>query len=52
MACKVDGQVKRAVELLEHVIAVRERAMGEYHHSRLMSQHALEALHADSYISI
>lgn len=47
MAYKVDGQVKRAVELLEHVIAVRERVMGEYHPSRLMSQRALEALRAE-----
>jgi tetratricopeptide (TPR) repeat protein len=41
MAYEADGQVKRAVELLGHVVAVREQVLAEEHPSRLASQHAL-----------
>ena len=47
MAYKVDGRVKRTIELLEHAIAVMGRAMREYHLSRQMSQRTLEALRAE-----
>jgi tetratricopeptide (TPR) repeat protein len=37
----VDGQIKKAVELLEHVIAVEKTTLAENHPSRLASQHEL-----------
>ncbi|KAB5511465.1 hypothetical protein GE09DRAFT_689349 [Coniochaeta sp. 2T2.1] len=38
---KSDGQIKKAVALLEQVVAVQERTLAEEHRSRLASQHAL-----------
>ncbi|OCK97238.1 uncharacterized protein K441DRAFT_548228, partial [Cenococcum geophilum 1.58] len=35
------GQVKKAVELLEHVVAVRKRVLAEEHPDQLISQHKL-----------
>ena len=40
-AYEANGQVKEAVELLEHVVAVREKMLAEDHPYRLASQHAL-----------
>jgi tetratricopeptide (TPR) repeat protein len=40
-AYRADGQVKKAVELLEQVVAVKEHVLAEDHPSRLASQHAL-----------
>ncbi|GKU08156.1 unnamed protein product, partial [Fusarium langsethiae] len=37
----VDGQIKEAVELLEHVVTIRETTLAENHPDRLASQHAL-----------
>ncbi|KAH7184338.1 nucleoside phosphorylase domain-containing protein [Fusarium oxysporum] len=37
----VDGRVPEAVELLEHVVAIREKTLAESHPSRLASQHEL-----------
>jgi tetratricopeptide (TPR) repeat protein len=36
-----DRQAKKAVMMLEHVVAVREKTLAEDHHDRLGSQHAL-----------
>ncbi|SPO02516.1 uncharacterized protein DNG_05189 [Cephalotrichum gorgonifer] len=36
-----DGRIGEAVELLEHVVAVREQTLSESHPSRLASQHEL-----------
>jgi tetratricopeptide (TPR) repeat protein len=41
MAYEADGQVQKAVELLEHVVIVKEKVLAEEHPSRLASQHAL-----------
>ena len=40
-AYQADGQAKKAVELLERVVGVREKVLAEDHPSRLASQHAL-----------
>ncbi|KAH7201293.1 hypothetical protein DER44DRAFT_440777 [Fusarium oxysporum] len=37
----VDGRVTEAVELQEHVVAIREKTLAESHSDRLASQHAL-----------
>ncbi|QIW98225.1 hypothetical protein AMS68_003743 [Peltaster fructicola] len=36
-----DGQIKKAVQLLEHVVRVRESVLAEDHSDHLASQHAL-----------
>jgi tetratricopeptide (TPR) repeat protein len=36
-----DGQIKKAVTLLEHVVKVREATLADTHPDRLQSQHAL-----------
>ncbi|OCK98381.1 purine and uridine phosphorylase [Cenococcum geophilum 1.58] len=41
MAYEADGQVKKAMELLEHIVAVEAKVLAEEHPSRLASQHAL-----------
>jgi hypothetical protein len=41
MAYQADGQVQKAVVLLEHVVAVREKVVAEQHPDRLASQHVL-----------
>jgi hypothetical protein len=38
---QADGQVKKAVKLLEHVVAVQEKTLAEDHPARLASQHEL-----------
>lgn len=38
MAYQADGQVKKAAELLEHVMKVREKTLAEDHPDRLASQ--------------
>ncbi len=40
MAYRVNGQVKTAVMLLEHVVAFREGMLAEDHPDQLASQHA------------
>ena len=40
-AYQADGQVKKAVELLEHVVAVYTRVLAEEHPNRLRSEHDL-----------
>jgi tetratricopeptide (TPR) repeat protein len=40
-AYEANGQVKEAVELLEHVVSVQETTLAEEHPNRLLSQHAL-----------
>jgi tetratricopeptide (TPR) repeat protein len=40
-AYRADGQVKKAVELLERVVVVQEKVQAEDHPDRLASQHAL-----------
>ncbi|KAF2628862.1 hypothetical protein BU25DRAFT_409876 [Macroventuria anomochaeta] len=50
-AYEADGQVKKAVDLLEHVVAVREKVLAEDHPSRLHSQHELaRAYQADGQV--
>jgi tetratricopeptide (TPR) repeat protein len=41
MAYRANGQVKKAVRLLEQVVAIRERVLAEDHPNRLASQHEL-----------
>ncbi|CAN9403179.1 unnamed protein product [Alternaria alternata] len=41
MAYEVDGQVHKAVALLEHVVEVEEKTLAPEHPQRLASQHAL-----------
>ena len=43
IAYKANGQVKEAVKLLEHVVAVHKEVLAEDHPSRLASQHELAA---------
>jgi hypothetical protein len=40
-ASEASGQVKEAVQLLEHVAKIRERTLAEAQPDRLASQHAL-----------
>jgi thioredoxin-like negative regulator of GroEL len=48
---RVEGRIGEAVELLEHVVAVRETALAESHPSRLASQHELAgAYHANGQV--
>ncbi|RYN52006.1 hypothetical protein AA0117_g13375 [Alternaria alternata] len=41
MAYRADGQVHKAVPLLQHVVKVREKTLAAEHPDRLRSQHAL-----------
>ena len=41
MAYQANGQVKEAIELLEHVVAIKEKVLKDDHPSRLVSQNAL-----------
>jgi tetratricopeptide (TPR) repeat protein len=41
IAYQANGQVRDAVWLLEHVVAIRERVLAEDHPNRLASQHEL-----------
>jgi tetratricopeptide (TPR) repeat protein len=41
IAYEADGQVQKAVELLVHVVAVKEKVLPEEHPDRLASQHVL-----------
>ncbi|KAK5699355.1 hypothetical protein LTS12_028461, partial [Elasticomyces elasticus] len=41
IADEANGQVKEAVELPEHVVAVRKEVLADDHPSRLASQHVL-----------
>jgi tetratricopeptide (TPR) repeat protein len=51
MAYEADGQVQKAVELLEHIVKVEEKTLAEEHPSRLTSQHALaRAYQADGQV--
>jgi hypothetical protein len=38
-AYHADGQVGKAVKLLEHIVAVRTKVLRDSHPSRLVSQH-------------
>ncbi|OCK78264.1 hypothetical protein K432DRAFT_267909, partial [Lepidopterella palustris CBS 459.81] len=50
-AYQADGQINKAVDLLEHVVTVKSRALAEDHPSRLASQHELaSAYQADGQI--
>jgi tetratricopeptide (TPR) repeat protein len=50
-AYQEDGQVKKAVELLEAVVKVRNKVLAEEHPDRLVSQHALAiAYYADGQV--
>jgi tetratricopeptide (TPR) repeat protein len=40
-AYEANGKVQSAVELLEHIVAIRERVLAEDHPNRLASQHEL-----------
>ncbi len=37
----VNGEIQLAVQLLEHVVKIREKTLGEDHHDRLSSQYEL-----------
>jgi hypothetical protein len=47
MAHEADGQVQKAVDLLEYIVAVEVRSLRDDHPSRLISLRALAALHAE-----
>ncbi|KAK5128650.1 hypothetical protein LTR08_003942 [Meristemomyces frigidus] len=50
-AYRANGQIKNAVELLEHVVKVKEANLADNHPSRLASQHDLAiAYQADGQI--
>ncbi|EGU74971.1 hypothetical protein FOXB_14518, partial [Fusarium oxysporum f. sp. conglutinans Fo5176] len=40
-AYQSNGQIKKAVELLEHIVTIRETTLAENHPNRLALQHAL-----------
>jgi hypothetical protein len=46
-AYRANGQVKEAVRLLEHVVAINKRVLAEDHPDRLTSQHVLATAHLD-----
>jgi hypothetical protein len=51
IAYEADGQVRKAVVLLEHIVEVREKTLAAEHPSRLASQHALaRAYEADGQV--
>lgn len=45
IAYRADGQVGKAVKLLEHVVAVKARVLRDGHPSRLVSQNPLTAIY-------
>ena len=47
-AYEENGQVRKAVELLEHVVTVQEKLLAEDHPSRLASQHALAGAYEEN----
>jgi tetratricopeptide (TPR) repeat protein len=50
-AYQANGQIKQAVDLLEHVVVVQERTLAEEHPDQLTSQHELaRAYHANGQI--
>ena len=50
MAYRADGQVKKAVELLEHVVEVRNRILAEEHPDRLASERWLTYILQDRHL--
>jgi len=46
-AYRADGQVKKAVELRKHVVAVKAKVLRDDHPSRLVSQEVLADLYAE-----